>query len=878
MPSQTNLGIFTTDCDLVIQSWNEWLAQVTGIAARDAVGRHLNDVVPDLTARGLGQYFAQSLEKGVMEVLASPVHHYVIPCPPLHSSRRFDLMQQNVTIAPLKADEHIAGLIVTVEDVTDKVEGQQDESLLEVFGHENWAFRRNAVDRMTRCATPETLSALLRMFREQHRNLSVMNSALRVLTSSGVDTLTPFAELLNDPDHELRMYAALALGELNNRGAIPALVRALADSDNNVRYHVIEALGKIKAVEAAGPLLEIAQAGDFSLAFPAIDALAQLGDPEIAIRLVPLLQNEMVCTEVVDALGKLGDERVVAPLVALLGRPGPHVPFVAQAIADIHDRYDEQLGEGAHVADIVRKHVPANAATSVIEALDESDSHRLRGLVQLLGWIDDDDIAGALTRLLGSEEVRKEVVEALVRHGKGVTQALVRQLGSDDVAVRRAAVLALGRIGDPECVPHLVSILTEDSEIAVPTAWAVARIGDSRAYEALMDLLGHPSPAARQAVIAAINSLGDSRTKPDVMRLMNDPNPYLRESAVRISGYFGYPDCAHLIVERVDDPDENVRSAAIESLPYLDHPNVAQILFRTLGDDSPRIRAAAAQALGYVEGQASIRQLIGALADKDAWVRYYAARSLGRLRSPEALDCLMQRANSDPVTHVRIAAAEALAAVGGGRAATALTSLLDSPERDLSRTAAMALGSIGHPDALPPLMAMARSENRHRRIDAIRGLGVRSDRQVIELLEQIAANDPDPDASSAAINELASIGSADAVASVVRLTAQPSLRERCIVALAAADNNCLDNIGAGLQHPQFEVRRAIIEALSRKRHPRASHLLGQALDDEAAPVRLSAVLALARLGSHHSERKLALMGTNDADPTVRSAARKALER
>ncbi len=71
--------------------------------------------MPDLEERRLLPRFERVLKDGVVEVLATAFHHYLIPCPPLTPSKRFDKMQQLVTIAPLREDGRIRGLIVTVE-------------------------------------------------------------------------------------------------------------------------------------------------------------------------------------------------------------------------------------------------------------------------------------------------------------------------------------------------------------------------------------------------------------------------------------------------------------------------------------------------------------------------------------------------------------------------------------------------------------------------------------------------------------------------------------------------------------------------------------------------------------------------------------------
>jgi HEAT repeat protein len=712
------------------------------------------------------------------------------------------------------------------------------------------------------------------VLREQHRNLSVLNSALKVLTGSEFDTVGPLCELLTDSETDIRIYAALALGDLKDQAAIPALIRALQDEDSNVRFHVVEALGKLKAAEAAAELLRIAEAEDIFLAFPAIDALAEMGDRQIATRLAPLLKSDMLRTTVVEALAKLGAEQAVPALAELLGTPGPHVLPVAQALTNVHDDLEKQLGEGSQLVDLVRRHAPAEALQVLIQTLNTTESSRLRPLVRVLGWMQHKAAPQALTGLLGAEEVRKEVVEVLVRYGHDVTKQLIPQIENPDIEVRRAAIVALGRVGDPGAVPSLIRALVTDPDLTIPAALALARIGDSRAYDALVRLLSDDSASVRQAAIAGINSLGDPRTKADTLRMMSDENPNVRESAVRIAGYFAYH--VDQIIERVSDAHENVRRAAIETLPFLDDDRVLPVLTRALTQEGSRVRASAAQALGHMDiEQDALRILLAALRDSDAWVRYYAARALARLATPEALDPLANVVQSD-ATHVRIAAAEAVAAIGGPKAVAVLSPLLSSTDRDLSRAAASAMGSIGHPDALAPLLALLKSSDRDHRLAAVNALGTNPVPEVVSSLEWVAATDGDHEVAAAAVERLARMATPASIESVIRLTAQASVREVCIKALSRVDAENIDIVASGLRHPQLEVRRSLIDALGRRKHPLASLVLTKALEDNDPQVRYAAVVALSRLGSHEAERKLAAMIVNDPDPAVRSAAQKAL--
>src|SRR5262245_47324089 len=123
---EQQIGIFTTDADLRVRSWDAWLARVTGLLAAVVYGQPLTQVVPDFDARGLRKGLERVLSEGVVEVLAPAFHGHLIPCAPSIPSRHFATMQQWLTIAPLREDDRVVGTIVTIEDVTDRLDRERD--------------------------------------------------------------------------------------------------------------------------------------------------------------------------------------------------------------------------------------------------------------------------------------------------------------------------------------------------------------------------------------------------------------------------------------------------------------------------------------------------------------------------------------------------------------------------------------------------------------------------------------------------------------------------------------------------------------------------------------------------------------------------------
>lgn len=112
-------GIFTTDADLRLRSWNQWLATHSGLAAEKVIGRRLVEVFPDIAERKLEEHFRRALS-GEISVLSTALHKYLLRLPSSTRSDDGSPMLQTVRIAPLPAGDVVVGTITLIEDVTQR--------------------------------------------------------------------------------------------------------------------------------------------------------------------------------------------------------------------------------------------------------------------------------------------------------------------------------------------------------------------------------------------------------------------------------------------------------------------------------------------------------------------------------------------------------------------------------------------------------------------------------------------------------------------------------------------------------------------------------------------------------------------------------------
>jgi len=908
------VGVLTTDTDLVVKSWDSVLEQMTGISSLHACGRTINELVPDLEDRIPAGLLRAPLTSGATQILAPALHKYLIPCPPADPSSEFERMQQRVVVGALRDESAAVGLVVTVEDVTERLEterrlartlreGTAADRLVAItrlagmepadgpdpidaaLRDDHWEVRRAAVRAIAARRDAALVDTIVTALRDGHHNFGLLSSALELLSTTGVDVTDALVSLMGHADPDLRIQAALALGTQHRGEAVDALIAALDDPDINVRFHAIEALGRRASGAAIDRLGDIATSGDFFLAFPAIEALVQIGDPLGAPRLSSLLDDEMLSSVAADALGRLGDEDVIPPLVHALDAPEASLESVVGALVRIHHRYVSLFAGAEEIEDLVGQSVSEAATQRMVQALSTASTESLKRLVTVLGWTCRPSVPAALAQLLGSLDVRHEVIDALVRCGGSALDLLIGQLRTDDTDAKRAAIVALGRIGDLRATPALIELLARDDErdLWVPITGALARLGDPHSFETLLQRLGDPDAAIRLGAIGALNSMGHPEMNGRVVALLADPNPFTRESAVRIAGYFGYSNCVNRVFDLCRDDDETVRVAAVEHLPFFDGRPALDTLASALSTDTPRVRTAAAHALGAITDGAAPRLLIQALDDVDSWVRYFAAMGLGRHRDASSLRALGERASFDPAMHVSVAAIDAVAAIGTDDAFTMLSAIA-ALEGERSVAAVRALGRLPSDRVVAELGLALRSADPNRRAAAVEALLSHGSVEAVEVLSWTATADADVVVRRAAIDALGAIANrstparARAVSALIGLLRESTCRADALDALAHLAPEAMPELTAALDADDPVVRRGVVEALGRLSHPVASACLRRALTDGDAVVRRTAVVALSRVGSRGLGSQFAMLAQSDPSPAVRHAAEIALHR
>jgi PAS domain S-box-containing protein len=112
-------GVITLDESFQIQSWNHWMEIHTGMRFDQLAGKNIFTLFPDLAERKLNVPFERALG-GESCVLSTGLHRYLLPMASPLKEAVNSRMRQTARIAPLRSEDRICGIVVVIEDVTQR--------------------------------------------------------------------------------------------------------------------------------------------------------------------------------------------------------------------------------------------------------------------------------------------------------------------------------------------------------------------------------------------------------------------------------------------------------------------------------------------------------------------------------------------------------------------------------------------------------------------------------------------------------------------------------------------------------------------------------------------------------------------------------------
>jgi HEAT repeat protein len=267
---------------------------------------------------------------------------------------------------------------------------------------------------------------------------------------------------------------------------------------------------------------------------------------------------------------------------------------------------------------------------------------------------------------------------------------------------------ALSRVGNEKLFRVLTDRHLEGTDSGSVEAAEIMKRGGSRSANYLIDRLAEEDDRGNRArLVALLKEMGRGSSLPFTARLA-DPRWFLVRNVVHILGEIGDTAVVPALRDVAKHPDARVRKELVRTLMRLGSPDCESMIIESLGDADRGVQEAAVSSLSVLRGERSEGIILGILTKAapygslDSGVREEAVASAGRMGMQPAIqpliDMLTKKAfigHAEP-TSVRIAAVQALGALGGDLALETLRAVAQSEsKREVREAALAALGTRG---------------------------------------------------------------------------------------------------------------------------------------------------------------------------------------
>lgn len=507
---------------------------------------------------------------------------------------------------------------------------------------------------------------------------SLLNRDARAqLAAVGKSAVAPLIKALSSNRWYVRYDAALILGKIGDKRAVPHLIRLLYDDDRNIRAAGANALGMIGGSQVCTRLYAVLRSRKFR---PASDAAAfalamtgrqkmvkaalgyiigsrkhrryyksafiAIGPPAVPVLCEALSRGDgRLREETAEILGAITDRRAVEPLVKRLKDPRRAVRVAsAYALRSLQDKSAvvplcAALADFAvdvrHAACVALGTLKAEAAIPhLVKSMSApSMTAAAASALKEIGRPALAPLLSCLNRV--KKAVRLVVIETLGDlKEKDACRPLVRVLKEADADIQAAAAAALGALQDKRAVPALVDLLNGEPKVAMAAVDALGSIGGRKSCDALLGRLKTADESKVFALLRAVSKAKDTRAIPYIKQLMKkSPDGKYPNAYVDALADLGSEDARRIYARLADQDDKWARLDAIHRLMRLDDKRAIEPLRKLLNDNDRSIKRDAAD-LVFMMPQAEVAGDIGRLISAGEIGPGYGMSILGRIGEP----------------------------------------------------------------------------------------------------------------------------------------------------------------------------------------------------------------------------------------------------
>ncbi len=532
------------------------------------------------------------------------------------------------------------------------------------------------------------LDELVTRLQQTERDVDAQIMSWRV---QSVDALAILMSRLDSPSVQERVNVAWMLGELEDRAAVPALIRLLNDQDLQVRSQAAVSLGNLRDPLSLVPLFDALQTPDVALRRALAMALAAMGSVALPTLLTLLKQADATLRRIVaGVLGRIGDVSVVSDLIEGLNDPAPPVrAMCATALAQIRHPMVERIALRP-LARLFSDTQPArwtqaSVGEIALRAVEKIGTESAMYYVKL--WRERQYKKDPLVQPRSTAEIAATRLAKDLKENQPAIESLSPEsLDESFGETKPMPALSTPAPQAPDLPPELQSELRHESQLEIQAEGNPIPVPPSFAHPPLPfdelplpsapsapSLSSSPSPESFNSVAEMVEALSSS-----------DPRTHNR-AARQLSDYAKLhqktPNTeVEVLISGLSSSEWLVRWSVVEALAWWPHEHALPYLLTTLNDENWTVRLAVVRALIELRDLRALPSLVQHLRDlqEHPLVRETCAEALGVFQDQHAFEDLSAALSEAETDFVRLAILRALDKIADNR----IPAVLDAFCRD----------------------------------------------------------------------------------------------------------------------------------------------------------------------------------------------------